>query len=404
MSRIVIAGCGFAAGVMALRALQLRLHPILLHVLRPDVGGVEIIPAAARHLLDELELGPALAQAGARCAEGMLRSEGSGQTQYRSARALHVDRLRLREQVIAEACRRGTQVLRVDRFDEPPHDEPSVDASGRHAVWSKPLRKFGKHWADVFEHPATLYSSSSRISMFEGGWLYAASDLRKTGFAVIRSGRHRVTDSERLIRDTLALPDAVALFHLGRRPCFAQAAGSAIRNQVIAIGDAAFCHDPIGGRGLSFALGSAFAAGAVLQTWRERPQDASLATQYYRTYVDAEITRHMQFLTGGDTPALRIDIPARLVWIAADTECAAAFPDGIKPIPAAIGRDASPVRWLGKFDILTLKKICSAPIETDRVIEFMALRGLSHHQASVLIQWSLLHGMLADAEEQSSHL
>jgi len=40
MPRIVIAGCGFAGGLMALRSLQLGFDVTLLNVRRRDIGGV----------------------------------------------------------------------------------------------------------------------------------------------------------------------------------------------------------------------------------------------------------------------------------------------------------------------------------------------------------------------------
>jgi hypothetical protein len=81
MPRIVIAGYGFAGGVMALRSLQLGLDVILLDVPRPDIGGVEIIPSSARHLLSELRLNEALTTIRPGYGVGMLRCLDGG---YRS--------------------------------------------------------------------------------------------------------------------------------------------------------------------------------------------------------------------------------------------------------------------------------------------------------------------------------
>jgi 2-polyprenyl-6-methoxyphenol hydroxylase-like FAD-dependent oxidoreductase len=73
MPRIVIAGCGFAGGVMALRSLQLGFDVTLLDVRRRDVGGVEIIPSSARHLLSDLRLDEALTTIRPGYGVGMLR-------------------------------------------------------------------------------------------------------------------------------------------------------------------------------------------------------------------------------------------------------------------------------------------------------------------------------------------
>ena len=88
---------------MALRALQLGFKVTLLEVPRPDVGGVEIIPSGARHLLAELRLGEALAAVRPGYAAGMLRRLDGLAPEFRDGRALHVDRLALRGAVIAEA-------------------------------------------------------------------------------------------------------------------------------------------------------------------------------------------------------------------------------------------------------------------------------------------------------------
>ena len=85
--------------------------------------------------------------------------------------------------------------------------------------------------------------------------------------------RRPATSAGTRARDTANIRFAqdVAVIYLGRRPAFPQSVATPLRGRVIAIGDAAFSHDPIGGRGLSFALGSAFAAAAVLKTWRDHP-------------------------------------------------------------------------------------------------------------------------------------
>src|SRR5215470_10397981 len=101
MPGIVIAGCGFAGGVMALRALQLGFEATLLEVPRPDIGGVEMIPSRARYLLSELGLGEVFAAIRPGYGMGILRRLGSSTPEFRAGRALHIDRLALRRAVIA---------------------------------------------------------------------------------------------------------------------------------------------------------------------------------------------------------------------------------------------------------------------------------------------------------------
>ena len=96
MPRIVIAGGGFAGGVMALRSLQLGFDVTLLDVPRREVGGIEIIPSSARHLLSELRLNEALITIRPGYGIGMLRCLDGPAPEFREGRALHVDRLLLR--------------------------------------------------------------------------------------------------------------------------------------------------------------------------------------------------------------------------------------------------------------------------------------------------------------------
>jgi hypothetical protein len=167
-----------------------------------------------------------------------------------------------------------------------------------------------------------------------------------------------------------------------------------LRDRTIAIGDAAFTHDPIGGRGISFALGSVFAAGAVLQTWRDRPKDADAAAAYYRDYVRAEISRHLDFLSGAKAPDGPTTLPSHVVWNARKTRRAVAMPGGIVNADAVLTRGGTAVRWLGKLDILTLRTICREPEATRTVIDKLCNAGLKHEEARAAIGWALQNGVL----------
>jgi 2-polyprenyl-6-methoxyphenol hydroxylase-like FAD-dependent oxidoreductase len=212
----------------------------------------------------------------------MLRCLDGGVPEFREGRALHVDRLVLRRAVIAEAASRGAEIRTLRQLPEPDAGAfASIDATGRRAAWSHPVERYGRSVADVFSAPGSASRFTALVVGLSEAWGYAAADEAGTTIGVIHDGRLPRLEIERAIRPTFGLAQDALLMYLGRRPAFPQSAATPLRGRVLAIGDAAFSHDPIGGRGLSFALGSAFAAAAVLQTWRDHPPRWQRAAAYY---------------------------------------------------------------------------------------------------------------------------
>jgi hypothetical protein len=111
---VVIAGAGFAAACAALRLLAEGFRPVLLQSPRArDLGGVEILPAAMADQLALLGLGDMLARAGASLAEGVDVSWGRSDDGLHRYRTLHIDRLALRREAVAEAAARGAEIRSV---------------------------------------------------------------------------------------------------------------------------------------------------------------------------------------------------------------------------------------------------------------------------------------------------
>jgi flavin-dependent dehydrogenase len=402
MLNIVIAGCGFAGGVMALRSLQLGFGVILLDVPRPDIGGVEIVPSSARHLLSELQLDGALAAARPGYGVGMLRWLDAEAPEFRDGRALHVDRLALRRAVIAEAASRGVEIRCLRELPEPDESTfASIDATGRRAAWSRPVKRYGRRLADVFSAPGLTDYDAALVVGLGRGWCYAAADQAGTTIAVIHDGGQPRPQIERAIRGTFGIPPEASLIYLGRRPAFPQAAAAPLRGRVIAIGDAAFCHDPIGGRGLSFALGCAFAAGAVLQTWRDQPARWQEAAAYYEDFVGAEQRRHLAFLSRHQEAA-RQSLPSHVVWAAKKARAPLALPKGIELADVALTETGAPVRWLGRFDILELQSLCDRGQPTRVLIEALVHRGLIESEARAVLVWALRNAILRAGNPNSS--
>jgi hypothetical protein len=177
-----------------------------------------------------------------------------------------------------------------------------------------------------------------------------------------------------------------------------------VHGRVLAVGDAAFAHNPIAGRGLSFALGSAFAAAATVVSWRNRPADYAAAVEYYEEYVAAERRRHLAFLTslGGErTAAPRPLDPNRpLSWRASVAVTPVAFPEGIRSQLAVVLPDGAYVRWLGNFDLLVFRSICAVPTRAEALLRRLCALDLGSQEAALLLQWAVQHGVLAEVEAE----
>lgn len=408
---VLIAGAGIAAASAALRLLQLGFVPRLLAVDRREIGGVEMLPASAYPLLETLGLGAVLAGPRPARATGLLQRWGESE-EFRPGRALHVDRLALREAVLAEALRRGAAIERVARL--PPRPAPSrggvrcgeitafaaLDGTGRRAAWSQPTVKYGRMQADLFAAALAEPLEGGRVARLTSGWAYCAAHDGIATIGVVAPPRPRGDDRMEEAIGALGVSPRDTLSPLGRRPAFPQAAAVPIRARVLAIGDAAFAHDPIGGRGISFALGSAFAAAATLQSWRDHPERRTAARLYYRRYVAAEQSRHLAFLRefyAAPRSKLALELPSKLRWRGRILRSALALEDGIATGDAVRLPDGGEARWLGRFDLLRLSHICARAQPSSAVLALLEKDGLAAEQARLLLLWALEKQLIARA-------
>ena len=411
---VVIAGAGFAAACAALSLLAAGFRPVLLHSPRArDIGGIEILPAAMADQLSELGLSDVLARAGAFLAEGLDTRWGHADDGPRSYRTLHIDRLALRRETLAEAVARGAEIRAAVRLPDlfatgkelleygGARFFAALDATGRRAAWVRPVERLGRTYADIFAVATPAFSRLARVLRLSGGWAYAAGSGAEATVGIIRDKPCREVSLPDEIRQALRLPHSIPIRRLGRRPAFPQYARAPVQGRLVAVGDAAFAHNPIGGRGLSFALGSAFAASAVVASWRNRPDDYANAATYYREYVAAEQRRHLAFLASFDSgppPVRPIDSSCVLSWHARVVVAPIAFREGIRLEPAIALRDGSLVRWLGNFDLLTLRDICTLPLRPEALIAQLCALGLATEEASLLLRWAVEHGLLVNLE------
>jgi hypothetical protein len=388
---------------MALRVLQLGFEVTLIEVRRPDIGGVEIIPSRARHLLSELRLGEMLAAIRPGYGMGMLRWLGNSTAEFHDGRALYVDRLALRRAVMTEAVARGAGIQHLRELPKPDDGAFAfIDATGRRAGWSRPVTRYGRNRADVFSVPGLTDYDTAAVVGLEQGWCYAAADQAGTTIAVVHDGGLPRPHMERAIRRIFGIAQQTELVYLGRRPAFPQSAAAPLRGRVIAIGDAVFSHDPIGGRGLSFALGCAFAVGAVLQTWRDHPVRWQAASDYYKDFVAAEKCRHLTYLSRDEGLAGPPPLPSYVVWSAREAQAPLALPDGIDVAPVVLTQADTPVRWLGGIDVFEFRVLCDGVKPASSLIEALCRRGFTATEARAMIDWALRNRLLSAAASSAS--
>jgi hypothetical protein len=399
MNKVTIAGCGAAGCFLALRALQLGLDPTLLRAPIPAVGGIEIIPASAGRLLEALGLDELLAGLGAGLSDSLTRRRADGTLDTARGRSLHVDRLKLRDSLIAEAERRGARIRDMVRIPPPDPMGYSVDATGQRAVWSRPVIRRGRHSADIFTAEAAVAPGTGRLAFLGRRWAYLASDQNSATVGVI--GRHAggsaVLDAE--TREALGLALEAPFRLIGRRPAFVQWAEKPVLGLRFSIGDAAFHHDPIGGRGLAFALGSSFAVAAALVTRRDDPGAENVARAYYEGYVASEASRHLAFLDGEvASPPAPAEVPRRLRWIAPVVSGALALNARIvagEMFTLASGRQA---RWAGGLDLARLRELTLEAQPSTWVAERLRAEGLDAAEARSVLMWALAQGLVEAAE------
>jgi hypothetical protein len=248
-------------------------------------------------------------------------------------------------------------------------------------------------WSDLDEHQRHYRASSSRPPRRSG----TGCDKPIATVGIIRDKSCREVSLPDEIRQALGLPHSIPFRRLGRRPAFPQYARASVQGRLLAVGDAAFAHNPIGGRGLSFALGSAFAAAAVVASWRNRPDAYADAAEYYREYVAAERRRHLAFLASFDNdplPIRPIDSNHVLSWDARVAKAPLARGEGISREPAIRLNDVGFVRWLGDFDLLDLRALCAVSGQPNALIAELCALGLGGQEAVLLLHWAVQHGVL----------
>jgi hypothetical protein len=415
---VLIAGAGVAAAAAAVRLLACGLRPLLLRVPSRQAPGAEALPGAVLPQLDALGCPELLDRAGAAACDGFESLIGGGPPAVKPGRFYHVERGRLAEAALDLARRRGAGVLDLPRLPRLAVTETTVraviggaeetfvaalDATGRAAAWSRPLRRWGRQVADLYQVP-TGPGARGRIVSLAEGWCYRVGAGDHGTVGIVSAGRAITGHVPSEVAAALDVPEGAGEFSV-RRPAFAQWALDPVQGRRLAIGDAALACDPVAGQGVRFALASALAAASVILTWVRGSGEARHPASYYADLVAAARDRHLRFLADfygphgppGDSGA-PAEGPERLqpvLCFAARTSLGELNVEGlVVPGTALEAPDGGRLRWLGAFDLLLLRELAPQPTPVGELSRRLRHRGVRPDAVHRLLLWCVRHGVL----------
>jgi hypothetical protein len=409
ISEVAIAGCGIAACAVAVRLLSLNLRPLLLTHGSAIHPGNEAISHRAALLFQEIGLGEALENAGAERVCGFENAWNPHRPVIKPGDYFHVERRALALAALKIALYRGAKLKTCARFPKVTSmlsgagvsvegfDNPflaAIDATGRSALWSQPVGRTSKvEIASMFEVQGRSLDRS-RIVRLQNGWAYAIPRRGSMTLAVVG---HKVSSLDESTAALLGVTGGMRL--LGRRPAFPQWCEQPWEGSRIAVGDAALASSPIAGQGILFALQSAFACSAALQTIREDGGPHDTARSYYREFVGAARARHVEWLAQLEEPP-RQDEPVLVpetVRFSAPTRLTGVQRNGRIMLEEAVELPRGGLaRWVGGIDLLQVRALASAPVSASTLATQLTKLTISLEQAHLLIAWCVRSGLLAD--------
>lgn len=406
---VVIAGAGVAASALALTLLArgfrvtMRERPLAASGGAPAFEGIESIGEHGARLFREVGLEGALRRAGAVVVRGFENGwDPAAPTRLLDGHWVHVERASLARASLEEALSRGARLDVTDSATPLPEGTLAADATGRSARWSRPVKRAGSSTATLYRGPGSERALRGRVIGFERGWAYRLSHPTRTTVGVIRPGPAAERALPPEIARALGIDDEGAYSFEACRPAHPQWAEDPIRGACLSIGDAALSYEPLAGQGLRFALASALAAATALTALRDDPESPA-AADYYRTFVDAARRRHLAKLDEIRAP---IAAPAAIshpredafLVFSAETRAAAVNRGGqIAMAEAVVLSDGGMIRYLGDFDVLSLRDLTRAPRRSGDVQRALVGRGVRAEEAPGLVGWCLRHGVLREA-------
>ena len=427
--RVVIAGTGIAGAVAACDLRARGFEVWMLEIPRRPVRSLEAIPAAAVAALRELRLEPCLARARAVATIGFDNAwDGDGAAHIVDGTWFCVERDALARSLRDEAIARGAHLVAVDRIPPmsrcsatrgfrwdatglPATTAVAIDATGRAAAWSRPTVRSATRVAMIFRGPGSRCPRRGRIVRSDASWAYALFHPHHTTVGIVAPPRRPARPGEipHDIASALALSSPAA-FRLERR-CAAHAQWATVPASIgtahaqLAIGDAALAYDPMAGQGIRFAIASASAASACVETLRTgsaRPDALCAAALYYDEFVASARRRHLAQLEARGTPHtpdpavpddVALEFSAELV--------ATGIRRGDRIVPDTSIRLASGelARWLGPLDLLALRTLARAPRPARELCAALRASGLTAAHAEAVLRWCLGRGVLAASRD-----
>jgi flavin-dependent dehydrogenase len=383
----------------------------------------EAIPAAALPLLEALGLGDLVRQIGVPI--NGLETWLDGQNSFhRDDLFLLIDRAEFAKRMLDAAILRGAATEVIGRLPGLTHRderrvclagagrvqefEAAIDATGRAALWSRPLNRRPTRLAHVFQSPPMSSPAGLKLVQYESGWAYRIG-LQKYMTSVLISCRTRSPELRESLARTFGTSSGVSTL-IGRRLASVQWAACPIQHRTIAVGDAALAQDPISGQGIRFALASALAAASVIRTWCGSSSNEDLASNFYSEFVATELSRHLSFvdsfyeassqlLNGGtniSTEPKELHVsPHDKVYFSGRVEIAPLHVGGIIASGQVIRLgDGGSVRWLSGFDLLRLRTLTEPAATVACLRELLDREGLEQRRAAAIIDWCIKNEIL----------
>jgi len=392
------------------------LRPLVVARVHRTNKGVEAIPFAALALVSELGLDNVLKEAGATLAHNFENQWGSEGPRVQNGHWIHVERSRLAAAAIREAVKRGS-LFRVTETYPEFHQDPqrvrilingeylefqaAIDATGRTAVQSRPIRRAGSQVADLYDVSHGTGVLPTKILRLPFGWAYSMATQDMGSIAVLSDdGKNRPIPFGDIERGFSISQQS--LRYVGRRPAFVQWSENPVNGRVIAVGDAALAYDPLAGQGIRFALSSAITASSVIKTW-SKGAPRSTGEQFYRSFVTRSRDAHLRFLeywrAGSGAPEQQkgVALPKSLVFSDEIAVTELHWNDEIHAGVAFRLANGDFARWVGGSDLIEMRNSTPKPISSEDMLT--RLQGTSGDgvKARHLLEWCLQNEILRSA-------
>ncbi|MFL6452129.1 MAG: hypothetical protein ACJ746_31350 [Bryobacteraceae bacterium] len=377
--RVWIAGAGISGIIAALRLLRLGHSVTIWQTPGFSYKAIESTQSASCRILEELDALDCLSECDSYIADGLCYFERSALAKRLSLKA------------------RESGVVICDSAEMPrgwdAHCDALIDATGRAATYSGSVRRYGREVADFYEIPAAEAYLGRQVISEETFWAYRMGTRCAATAAVI--ARHKQNLAQ-IAEDALFKldVDVSTACYVGRRFCSPQWTERPLELNRISVGDAAFAYYPLAGMGVRFAITTAIAAVAVLQTRWFRPEITKVADEYYHELCEAARVSHLTNLAGAST-ARRVSDTEPLVFTAKEVEGGVLRGDYIVPEKTYLLSDGSRVRWLGSIDLAQLRRLSSIPISRGTLTERLRKGFSTRTDAQRLVDWCVQHRVLS---------